>query len=116
MSPVKTTPLECAAAPCAPPLQVLIAHLGIWKSDPGSYAYTITVDGRDDVLLAGEGFSSMADAIGHAARDIGSEGPITACEVSYRAITGGTFTPARLRRDAEDIAKHLVETFASVML
>jgi hypothetical protein len=89
-----------------------IAHLGVFKTEPGLYDYTVTVDGRDDALLEGRGLASIRQALEAGAQ---MTGPITALEVSYRGVTAGTFTLARLPRDAEPIAGHLVETFAAVM-
>ena len=37
-----------------------------------------------------------------------------ALEVAYGGVTAGTYTVARIRRDAEAIAAHMVEIYAGV--
>jgi hypothetical protein len=96
--------------------EVLVAHLNVWKTEPGFYAYSVRVDGRDDELLGYDGLKSIRQALEVASHELDApKAPITALQVSYRGITGGTFTPARLARDAESIAQHLVDTYAGVM-
>ena len=114
MSTPNVSPIDSAAG------EVMVAHLNVWKTEPGFYAYAVRVDGRDDVLLGHDGLMSIRQALEVASHEFdGPESqtpsPITALQVSYRGITGGTFTPARLARDAEAIAQRLVETYAGVM-
>ena len=93
--------------------QRVIARLSVSKTEPGLYDYEISVDGRPgDPLLMDTGFTSIREAIESGAN---LTGPITALEVSYRGVVAGTFTLQRLLRDADSVAKHLVETYAAVM-
>ncbi len=87
----------------------MIATLGLFQMQPGLYEYQVTCNGQE--LFADEGFNSIASAIG-AASDV--TGPITAMEVAYRGIVGGTFPLHRLRTDTNAVADHLVATVASV--
>jgi hypothetical protein len=88
----------------------MIAVLSIWQMQPGLYEYRVM--NGDQELFADAGFESIKDAIADASS---GEGPLTAMEVSYSGIVGGTFPMFRLRTDAAGVAKHLVETMASVL-
>ena len=93
--------------------QRVIARLSVSKTEPGLYDYEVSLDGRPgEPLLMDTGFASIREAIESGAN---LTGPITALEVSYRGVVAGTFTLARLKRDAEDVAMHAVETYAAVM-
>jgi hypothetical protein len=89
--------------------QRVIARLSVSKTEPGLYGYEVSLDGRPgEPLLMDTGFASIREAIESGAN-------LTALEVSYRGVVAGTFTLARLKRDAEDVATHAVETYAAVM-
>ena len=88
----------------------MIATLGIFQMQPGLYEYQVGCNGQE--LFADAGFNSIESAIG-AASDV--TGPITAMEVAYRGIVGGTFPLHRLRTDTRAVADHLVATVASVL-
>ena len=87
----------------------MIATLGIFQMQSGLYEYQVGCNGQE--LFSDAGFTSIESAIG-AASDV--TGPITAMEVAYRGIVGGTFPLHRLRADANAVADHLVATVASV--
>lgn len=88
----------------------MIATLGIFQMQPGLYEYRVSCNGQE--LFADAGFDSIESAIG-AASDL--TGPITAMEVAYRGIVGGTFPLHRLRTDTNVVTHQLVSTVASVL-
>jgi hypothetical protein len=88
----------------------MIVTLGIFQMQPGLYEYQVACNGQE--LFSDAGYESIESAI-RAASDV--TGPITAMEVAYKGIVGGTFPLHRLRTDASAIAKHLVATMASVL-
>jgi hypothetical protein len=88
----------------------MIAKLNIFKMQPGTYEYLVSCGGQE--LFSGEGYPSIESAI-KAGAD--TDGPITAMELAYSGIVGGTYTLNRLRADAAGLATHLVETVASVV-
>ncbi len=93
--------------------QRVIARLCVFKTEPGLYDYEVSLQGLPgESLLTDSGFASIREALESASH---LTGPITALEVAFRGVSAGTFTLARLNRDAEEIAKHAVETYAAVM-
>ncbi len=77
---------------------------------PGLYEYRVECGNQE--LFSEAGFESIESAIRAASN---GTGPITAMEISYSGIVGGTFPLHRLRTDASTVAKHLVATMASVL-
>ena len=88
----------------------MIAALSLSKIEPGLYEYQVYCNGQE--LFSDAGYESIQAAI-EAASD--TEGPITAMEVAYSGVVGGTFTLHQLRSDAAGVASRLVDTVASVL-